>query len=340
MKGRRTYTMAARADAMVATRETIVRAAMQLFFDNFYEDVTLAEIARAAGVSHQTVLNHFASKEGVAWPSPTSSRPRRQTIRVSRRARRRHRGGAHPGRRVRAFGDANARWAATAERLDVVASIARSRPSLASGVAGALLRSPAADRGRRPAGGPSTPSMRQPTSTRGSCSAVTSASAVPRPSAPSFNWSRASSTANSRETSHDHQQPLPRGARRRRRHGPRRARRRPPSRRARPRRHRAGRGLDGRPTSRPRAPRSAAGSRRPTGPTARPSTTRTGTGSARARGSCSPRCSRSSSPGHCAVRRRRRRGDRRAPARTSWSAPSSPSGRWSPPRPPASRSTS
>ena len=39
---------------------------MQLLFDNYYEDVTLAEIARAAAVSHQTVLNHFSSKEGVA----------------------------------------------------------------------------------------------------------------------------------------------------------------------------------------------------------------------------------------------------------------------------------
>ena len=49
MKGRRTYTMTARADAVVSTRETIVRAAMQLFFDSAFEDVTLAAIARAAG---------------------------------------------------------------------------------------------------------------------------------------------------------------------------------------------------------------------------------------------------------------------------------------------------
>ena len=37
----------------------------ELFFEHAYEDVTLAGIAKAAGVSHQTVLNHFESKEGV-----------------------------------------------------------------------------------------------------------------------------------------------------------------------------------------------------------------------------------------------------------------------------------
>ena len=66
MKTKRSYTLGARAEAVVSTRERIVREAMQLLFDNYYEDVTLAEIARAAAVSHQTVLNHFSSKEGVA----------------------------------------------------------------------------------------------------------------------------------------------------------------------------------------------------------------------------------------------------------------------------------
>ena len=36
-----------------------------LFLEHAFEDVTLAAIAAAAGVSHQTVLNHFSSKEGV-----------------------------------------------------------------------------------------------------------------------------------------------------------------------------------------------------------------------------------------------------------------------------------
>ena len=66
MKVARPYTMRARADAVEATRDRIVDAAMALFFEHAYEDVTLAGIAKAAGVSHQTVLNHFESKEGVA----------------------------------------------------------------------------------------------------------------------------------------------------------------------------------------------------------------------------------------------------------------------------------
>lgn len=65
MKAARSYTMGARARSTEVTRERIARAASGLFTDNRFEDVTLAAIAKAAGVSHQTVLNHFESKEGV-----------------------------------------------------------------------------------------------------------------------------------------------------------------------------------------------------------------------------------------------------------------------------------
>ena len=65
MKATRTYTMGARADGAAATREKIVRAAGAMFLEEAHEDVTLARIAKAASVSHQTVLNHFGSKDGV-----------------------------------------------------------------------------------------------------------------------------------------------------------------------------------------------------------------------------------------------------------------------------------
>ena len=61
----RTYTMRARAEAVEATRERIARAAMQRFLAEPYDEVTIASVARDAGVSHQTLLNHFASKEGL-----------------------------------------------------------------------------------------------------------------------------------------------------------------------------------------------------------------------------------------------------------------------------------
>ena len=64
MKTRR-YTMTDRADTVEQTRQRIVRAARALFSERWYDEVTLGQIAEASGVSHQTVLNHFTSKEGV-----------------------------------------------------------------------------------------------------------------------------------------------------------------------------------------------------------------------------------------------------------------------------------
>ena len=58
--------MVARAEGMSLTRNRIVQAALKLALEQAYEDITLVAIAEAAGVSHQTVLNHFESKEKVA----------------------------------------------------------------------------------------------------------------------------------------------------------------------------------------------------------------------------------------------------------------------------------
>ncbi|MCI0685672.1 MAG: TetR/AcrR family transcriptional regulator, partial [Sporichthyaceae bacterium] len=63
---RRPYTMRARAEGVAATRDRIAQATLRLALEQPYEDITLAAIAQAAGVSHQTVLNHFESKEGAA----------------------------------------------------------------------------------------------------------------------------------------------------------------------------------------------------------------------------------------------------------------------------------
>ena len=57
--------MRARAAAAEATRARIVEAATRLFIAGWYDDVTLREIAKEAGVSLQTVVNHFTTKEGV-----------------------------------------------------------------------------------------------------------------------------------------------------------------------------------------------------------------------------------------------------------------------------------
>lgn len=113
--------MGARAEDMAATRERIVAAAVELALTHAYEDITLAAIAAAAGVSHQTVLNHFESKEGVAAAAAE----------VIARDTEAARGRATPGDVAGAIailvgeyeriGDANARWAMSAERLGTLA---------------------------------------------------------------------------------------------------------------------------------------------------------------------------------------------------------------------------
>src|SRR5256885_1147003 len=45
------------------TREAIARAAMELFEAHGFDEVTVAEVARAADVSEKTVFNYFPTKE-------------------------------------------------------------------------------------------------------------------------------------------------------------------------------------------------------------------------------------------------------------------------------------
>ncbi|MBO0980784.1 TetR/AcrR family transcriptional regulator [Microbacterium sp. SD291] len=64
MKSRR-YTGAARARAAEATGERILQAAFARFSVDYYDQVTLDDIASAAGVTVQTVLRRFGSKENL-----------------------------------------------------------------------------------------------------------------------------------------------------------------------------------------------------------------------------------------------------------------------------------
>jgi AcrR family transcriptional regulator len=58
----RSYAMTGRAAAMQRTREAILDAAEELFTPAWYDEVTLADVAGRAGVSLQTVVNHFGTK--------------------------------------------------------------------------------------------------------------------------------------------------------------------------------------------------------------------------------------------------------------------------------------
>jgi len=55
--------MATRAAAAEATRERILDAACDAFLASWYDDVTLRDVAAAADVALQTVVNHFGTKE-------------------------------------------------------------------------------------------------------------------------------------------------------------------------------------------------------------------------------------------------------------------------------------
>jgi AcrR family transcriptional regulator len=57
--------MATRAAAVEATRERILDAACDAFLASWYDDVTLRDVAAAADVALQTVVNHFGTKEAL-----------------------------------------------------------------------------------------------------------------------------------------------------------------------------------------------------------------------------------------------------------------------------------
>lgn len=60
---KRPYRMAARAEAAAATREKILQATESAFDELQFDDLTLAEVAKRAGVSVQTILRHFGTRE-------------------------------------------------------------------------------------------------------------------------------------------------------------------------------------------------------------------------------------------------------------------------------------
>lgn len=61
----RTYRMSARADAVAATRDRIIDAAVDLFRGQPSTEIRLEEVAGQAGVTVQTVLRRFGSKDGL-----------------------------------------------------------------------------------------------------------------------------------------------------------------------------------------------------------------------------------------------------------------------------------
>ncbi len=124
----RAYDMTRRSDAVGGTRRRIAEAALSLFKERDYDDVSLNEIARGAGVSHQTVLNHCENKAGVLLAAGELFSEEIRDLEADAVA-----GDVTSVVRItciryEAVGDANARWAAMSTRAPEVAEgLARGR---------------------------------------------------------------------------------------------------------------------------------------------------------------------------------------------------------------------
>jgi AcrR family transcriptional regulator len=65
MASSRTYTKVARAEAEEHTRTALIAAANEAFLSEPWERASLDSIAKRAGVTKQTLLRHFGSKDGL-----------------------------------------------------------------------------------------------------------------------------------------------------------------------------------------------------------------------------------------------------------------------------------
>lgn len=75
MKVTRTYRQRARADATSRNTERILDAALELFVERPFEQITLAAVAERAGVGLQTLIRRVGTKDGLveavgAWVGP------------------------------------------------------------------------------------------------------------------------------------------------------------------------------------------------------------------------------------------------------------------------------
>jgi AcrR family transcriptional regulator len=106
-----------RARGVERTRDRILGAARRRFFELPYDEVRLGDIAAEAGVTQQTLLNHFSSKEGLLTELAQAVAPEVARLR----------GTVRPGdvraavrglvRQYEAIGDANVRLTAAADRV-------------------------------------------------------------------------------------------------------------------------------------------------------------------------------------------------------------------------------
>lgn len=116
--------MSARGEAVAQTRERILRSAYDLWLERPYHEVTMEAVAKAAGVSRQTIVRQFASKDDLALAVVDWQRPREDASRS-----------AEPGDlptaigrlvdRYEAMGDANVRLLELEGRVEAIGYLLR-----------------------------------------------------------------------------------------------------------------------------------------------------------------------------------------------------------------------
>ncbi len=74
--------MEARADAAQRTRESILQAAYDSWREQDYDEVSLQRVAARAGVTKQTVIRLFGSKDQLAYATVDWQRPREESQRA------------------------------------------------------------------------------------------------------------------------------------------------------------------------------------------------------------------------------------------------------------------
>jgi AcrR family transcriptional regulator len=77
----RTYRMQGRQEAVAATRERILRAAYDQWLKLPYDQVSIETVARAAGVSRQTVIRQFGTKDELAFAVVDWQKPHEEAFR-------------------------------------------------------------------------------------------------------------------------------------------------------------------------------------------------------------------------------------------------------------------
>ncbi len=80
-QNKRAYQMRARAEAAAETGRRILQATMELYTERFYDQVPLEDVAERAGVTVQTVLRRFGSKEELIFAAAEEARKRVRSLR-------------------------------------------------------------------------------------------------------------------------------------------------------------------------------------------------------------------------------------------------------------------